>query len=392
MKNKIKKICFCVLSRANYGSIKSLMLEVKKNKKFNLQLVVGASALSDKQGKCIDQIKQDGFKVDYNVEMNVSDDTPSSMVQSVGIGLLKLPEIFEKMKPDLVFIVGDRYEVMSAAISATYMNIPLAHTMGGEVTGTIDESIRHSITKLAHLHFVSNKESLKRVLRLGEYKKNVFNVGCPRIDIVKKEISKKINLKKLEQFVNTNGVGDLIDLNKKFILVSQHPVTTEYGSTKVQIEETINAIKELNMQTVILWPNTDAGSEAISKSFRLMREQNKLNLKKVRFFKDLPHTEYFNLLKICSCIIGNSSSPIREGAFIGVPAVNIGTRQNRRLKSSNVIDVRNKSRDIKNATIKQIKNGIYKPSNIYGNGKASKKIIKILEKIKHIDIQKTISF
>ena len=219
MKNKIKKICFCVLSRANYGSIKSLMLEVKKNKKFNLQLVVGASALSDKQGKCIDQIKQDGFKVDYNVEMNVSDDTPSSMVQSVGIGLLKLPEIFEKMKPDLVFIVGDRYEVMSAAISATYMNIPLAHTMGGEVTGTIDESIRHSITKLAHLHFVSNKESLKRVLRLGEYKKNVFNVGCPRIDIVKKEISKKINLKKLEQFVNTNGVGDLIDLNKKFILV-----------------------------------------------------------------------------------------------------------------------------------------------------------------------------
>ena len=192
MKNKIKKICFCVLSRANYGSIKSLMLEVKKNKKFNLQLVVGASALSDKQGKCIDQIKQDGFKVDYNVEMNVSDDTPSSMVQSVGIGLLKLPEIFEKMKPDLVFIVGDRYEVMSAAISATYMNIPLAHTMGGEVTGTIDESIRHSITKLAHLHFVSNKESLKRVLRLGEYKKNVFNVGCPRIDIVKKEISKKL--------------------------------------------------------------------------------------------------------------------------------------------------------------------------------------------------------
>ena len=139
--------------------------------------------------KCIDQIKQDGFKVDYNVEMNVSDDTPSSMVQSVGIGLLKLPEIFEKMKPDLVFIVGDRYEVMSAAISATYMNIPLAHTMGGEVTGTIDESIRHSITKLAHLHFVSNKESLKRVLRLVNIK-NVFNVGCPRTILLKKKYQK----------------------------------------------------------------------------------------------------------------------------------------------------------------------------------------------------------
>ena len=133
------------------------MVEVKKSKKFAIQVIVGASALTDKHGKCVDQIKKDGFKVYYNVEMNVSDDTPSSMVQSVGIGLLKLPEIFEKIKPDLVFIVGDRYEVMAAAIAATYMNIPLAHTMGGEVTGTIDESIRHSITKLAHLHFVQTR-------------------------------------------------------------------------------------------------------------------------------------------------------------------------------------------------------------------------------------------
>lgn len=368
------------------------MIDVKKNKKFNFQLVVGASALSDKYGKCVDQIKKDGFKVDYTVEMNVSDDTPSSMVQSVGIALLKLPEIFEKIKPDLVFIIGDRYEVMSAAISASYMNIPLAHTMGGEVTGTIDESIRHSITKLAHLHFVSNADSYKRVLKLGELKKNVFNVGCPRIDIVKREITKKYNLKKLKKFINSNGVGDQIDLDKKFIILSQHPVTTEYGKAREQINETILAIKKLNMQTIILWPNADAGNEEISRSFRLLREENKLNLKKVRFFKNIPHTEYFNLLKICSCIIGNSSSSIREGAFIGVPAVNIGTRQNKRLKSLNVIDVRNNSKDIKEATIAQIKKGRYKSSTIYGNGNASSKIIKILEKIKKIDVQKTISF
>ena len=268
MKKKIKKICFCILSRANYGSIKSLMVEVKKSKKFDIQLIVGASALTDRQGKCVDQIKKDGFKVDYNVEMNVSDDTPSSMVQSVGIGLLKLPEIFEKIKPDLVFIVGDRYEVMAAAIAATYMNIPLAHTMGGEVTGTIDESIRHSITKLAHLHFVSNADAYKRVLKLGEPKKNIFNVGCPRIDVVKEEITKKSNLEKLKKFINSNGVGDKINLNEKFLLLSQHPVTTEYEKAREQIDQTIKAIKQLDMQTIILWPNADAGSEEISRSFR----------------------------------------------------------------------------------------------------------------------------
>lgn len=392
MKKKIKNICFCVLSRANYGSIKSLMMEVKKNKKFIFQLIVGASALTDKQGKCVDQIKKDGFKVDYNVEMNISDDTPSSMVQTVGIGLLKLPEIFQKIRPDLVFIVGDRYEVMTAAIAATYMNIPLAHIMGGEVTGTIDESIRHSITKLAHLHFVSNPDSYQRVLKLGEPKKNIFNVGCPRIDVAKEEITKKPNTDKLKEFINSNGVGDQINLDEKFILLSQHPVTTEYEQTRKQINQTIKAIRQLKIQTIILWPNSDAGNEEISKSFRLLREEKKLNLKKVRFFKNIPHLEYFNLLKICSCIVGNSSSPIREGAFIGVPAVNIGTRQNRRLKSFNVINVKNNFKEIKSAIIKQIKKGRYKSSNIYGSGNAASKIIKILERIKEINVQKTITF
>jgi len=367
-------------------------MEVKKNKKFVFQLIVGASALTDKQGKCVDQIKKDGFKVDYNVEMNISDDTPSSMVQTVGIGLLKLPEIFQKIRPDLVFIVGDRYEVMTAAIAATYMNIPLAHIMGGEVTGTIDESIRHSITKLAHLHFVSNPDSYQRVLKLGEPKKNIFNVGCPRIDVAKEEITKKPNTDKLKEFINSNGVGDQINLDEKFILLSQHPVTTEYEQTRKQINQTIKAIRQLKIQTIILWPNSDAGNEEISKSFRLLREEKKLNLKKVRFFKNIPHLEYFNLLKICSCIVGNSSSPIREGAFIGVPAVNIGTRQNRRLKSFNVINVKNNFKEIKSAIIKQIKNGRYKSSNIYGSGNAASKIIKILERIKEINVQKTITF
>ena len=185
---------------------------------------------------------------------------------------------------------------------------------------------------------------------------------------------------------------NLLYQNEKFLLLSQHPVTTEYEKAREQIDQTIKAIKQLDMQTIILWPNADAGSEEISRSFRLLREENKLNLKKIRFFKNIPHSEYFNLLKICSCVVGNSSSPIREGAYIGVPAVDIGSRQNKRIKSNNVINVKNNFKEIKSATLKQIKNGKYKSSNIYGSGKTAIKIIKILEKIKEINVQKTISF
>lgn len=385
----IKKICFSILSRANYGSIKSLMTMIKDSKYFKIQIIVGASALSDKQGRCADLIEKDGFKIDYKVDMNINDDHPSVMAQTVGIGLLKLPEILSKLKPDIIFNVGDRYEIISSIISASYMNIPIAHTMGGEITGTIDESVRHAVTKFSHLHFVSNKDAYKRVIKLGEKKNSVFNVGCPRIDLVKETFKKKLNIKS-EKFVNSHGVGDLINFKKKFILVSQHSVTTEYNLTNNHIKETLSALKKLKTQAIFLWPNTDAGSEKISKEIRIWRENNRI--KNIRFFKNIPSDLYLTLMKKSSCIIGNSSSAIREGAFIGIPAVNIGTRQNKRLRGKNVIDVPNKSKKIFLATLKQIKRKKYKSQNLYGDGNASKRILKILKKIKNIQIQKTNTF
>ena len=289
----------------------------------------------------------------------------------------------------MVFIVGDRYEVISAAIATSYMNIPLAHTMGGEITGTIDESVRHAITKLSHLHFVSNKDSFNRVVKLGEDKKNIFNVGCPRIDLVKQALKKKM-FNRLQKYINENGVGDKIDLSQKFILLSQHPVTTEYEKTKKQIKETITAIKKTNIQSIILWPNTDAGSDFISRTFRIWREKHKL--KNSRFFRNIPSDLYATLLEKCSCVVGNSSSPIREGAFIGVPAVNIGSRQNRRLRGNNVIDTEFNSNTIFKCIKKQLKHGKFKSTNVYGDGNASDKIIKILKKLGPIEIQKTNSF
>ena len=186
---KFKRICFVIFSSANYNSVKSVISECKKNKRFNLQIIVGASATQDKFGDVYNRILKDGFKVDFKIENQFSTDELKSMVKTTGLGLIELSECFSKLKPDIVFTVGDRHETISTAIAASYMNILVAHTMGGEVTGTIDENVRHSITKLSHLHFVSNKDSMQRVIKLGELKKNIFNVGCPRNDLIKKILS-----------------------------------------------------------------------------------------------------------------------------------------------------------------------------------------------------------
>ena len=386
----IKKICFVILNRANYGSIKSLLNQIKKNKKFKLQIIVGASAILDKYGSCEKIIKKDGFKINYKIDMQTESNQPKNMAQTVGIGLMGLPEAFSKLKPNLVFTIGDRFETMATVISASYMNIPIAHTMGGELTGTIDESIRHAITKFSHLHFVSNHDAKRRIIKMGEPKGNVYNVGCPRIDEVKKILKKEINLKKIFNFINYIGVGDKLDINKKFILVSQHPVTTEYGKSKSHMLETLKALSKINIQCLFLWPNPDAGSDIMSKEIRKWREKN--NFKKIRFVKNLPLEIYVSLLNHCSCIIGNSSSALREGSFIGVPAVNIGSRQNKRLTGKNIINCKNDEKKIFSSIIKQIKKGKYKREVLYGNGSAAKRIISVLKKIKKISIQKVNSY
>lgn len=391
LRNK-KNITFVIFSRANYNSIKSVILEVKKNSKFfNYRLIVGASAVGHKFGNIINLIKKDGFKVHHEINNNVESSGLDSMVKTTALGMLELAEIFKNHKPDLVFTVGDRFETMATAITASYMNIPLAHTMGGEVTGTIDESIRHAITKLAHLHFVSNKDSYNRVIKLGEKKKYVFNVGCPRNDLLKQIINQNKNESILKN-IHKYGVGDMmkIDKNENFLIILQHPVTTEYNSSDQQIKKTFAAIQKFDLKKIILWPNADAGYEKISLEIRKLREKNVL--KNYRIIKNLPIEEYAILLNRASCIVGNSSSAIRDGSFIGTPAVNIGTRQNSRLHGPNVINVKNDEKKIFFAIKKQIKIKKYRLSRIYGNGDTAKKIVEILKKLEKIDIQKKINY
>lgn len=383
-----KKICVPIVNRANYSSIRSALKAIKENPTLELQLIVCASALLPRFGKMYNYIINDGFKVDKKIFMSVEGENPITMAKTTGLGIIELATAFQNLNPDIVLTVGDRFETMSTAIAASYMNITLAQTMGGEVSGTLDESIRHAITKLSHIHFPANELAKERIIKMGENPKMVFNVGCPRVDMVL-EIMKNPRID-FDIFERYKGVGDPLDISSGFLLVSQHPITTEYGQGRNQIRQTLEAIKELEMPTIMLWPNIDAGSEDISKEIRTFRENNDVN-HFLHLFVNLPPEIYTKLMINCSCIIGNSSSAIREGAVIGAPTVNIGTRQSGRQRGKNVIDVDYKSEEILKAINTHLNNGYYEPEYIYGDGRAGERIVKILNGIKP-NIQKRLFY
>jgi len=383
----MKNICVVIGSRANYSSIKSGMRAIAAHPELNLQVVCGASAILDRYGSVIDLIRADGFEPDAEVHMLIEGETPATMAKSTGLGLLELPSVFERLKPSFVLTVGDRFETMATTLAAAYMNIPIAHTMGGEVTGTIDESIRHAVTKFAHVHFPASRDAAERIIKLGEKPEDVHLVGCPRIDLVAEILSESGDVLSDDLFVE--GVGNAFDLDKPFILVSQHPVTTEYGAGEEQITETLEAVRQSVLPAIVLWPNADAGSDDIARGIRKWRERGLDN--NMHFFKNLPIHVYVRLMRKTACLVGNSSSGIREGAFIGTPCINIGTRQTSRERGSNVIDVNGGTAEILNALRDQIAHGSYESEPVYGDGKAGEKIANILAS-KTVNVQKLITY
>lgn len=383
----MRKICVVIGSRANYSSIKSVMRAVKGHPNLELQLVVGASALLDRYGSVVNLIEKDGFHVSARLHMLIEGETPVTMAKSTGLGLMELPTIFDTLKPDIVLTVGDRFETMATTLAAAYMNIPIAHTMGGEVSGTIDESIRHAVTKFAHVHFPASQGAKERIIKLGERPETVHLVGCPRIDLVASLLVEE-NAARLTEVLQT-GVGDLISAESPFVLVSQHPVTTEYGEGEKQITETLEAVKKVGLPAIVLWPNADAGSDDIARGIRKWREK-KLD-KNMHFFKNLPIDVYVQLMKKTKCLIGNSSSGIREGAFIGTPTVNLGSRQDARERGDNVIDASHEREAIAGAIQKQLKHGGYKSNPVYGDGKAGDRVANVLATCE-IQLQKQITY
>jgi UDP-hydrolysing UDP-N-acetyl-D-glucosamine 2-epimerase len=385
IKNK-KKICVVVASRANYGRVKSVLTAINKHDETELQLVVTASALLPRYGNVSEIILQDGFTISAKVYVVIEGDNPTTMAKSTGLAIIELATIFENLEPDIVFTVADRYETLSTAVAANYMNIPLAHLQGGEITGSVDESVRHAITKLSHIHFPATKLSKKRVITMGENRNDVYNVGCPSIDLIT-----TLDLTIDDIFINKyqkKGVGAKINFNEQYLLVLQHPVTTEFGNGAKQISETLEAIASLKMQTIWLWPNIDAGSDEIAKAIRSFREGTVTDF--IHFYINFPVEDYYRLLNNSKCIIGNSSSGIREGSYLGVPCVNIGTRQNNREKSKNVIDVNYDKMEIINAIKLHLSNGKYPQDKLYGKGTTGEEIAEILSKIS-VNVQKSLT-
>jgi UDP-hydrolysing UDP-N-acetyl-D-glucosamine 2-epimerase len=383
-----RSILVFVGSRANYSSIRSAMVAIAAHPALELKTVVGASALLDRFGRVADLVARDGFRIDATFHMIIEGENPTTMAKSTGLGMIEMATILDNLRPDMVLVVGDRFEIAAVALAAAYMNIPIAHTMGGEVTGTIDESVRHAVTKLAHVHFPANAESADRIVRMGERPEHVFTVGCPRLDLVSEILARDPEVPP-DFFAKHRGVGPDLDLRQPFLLVSQHPVTTEFTDARRQIEATLEALASLAMPTVMLWPNADAGSEEIAKGIRTFRERRAPGW--LHLFINLPTDVYVRLMNNTACLIGNSSSAIREGALVGVPAVNVGTRQQSRQRAGNVIDVDHDAVAIADAIRRQLAHGRYAPAPVYGDGHAGTRIAQVLADVR-VDVQKRLVY
>jgi UDP-hydrolysing UDP-N-acetyl-D-glucosamine 2-epimerase len=382
-----RKVCVVVASRANYARIKTAMQAIKAHPELQLQVVAGASLVLERFGNAVDVMTLDGFTPDATIRFIIEGETPATMAKSTGLGLLELPTVFELLKPDIVVTVADRFETIATAIAAAYMNIPVAHTQGGEVSGSIDESVRHAVTKLAHIHFPATELAARRLIAMGEDPEAVFNVGCPSIDLV---AGAELGLRRevLEQF---GGAGSPIDPERPFVLVMQHPVTTEYGQGLDQINETLEAVASIGMQALVFWPNVDAGSDQVAKGIRRFRELGRAH--GFHFFRNLPPEIFVKLMAHCSCMVGNSSAALREGAFLGTPSVTVGTRQQNRERGHNVLEVEHDRGAIADAIRQQIARGPFEPDHLFGQGTAGQSIAAHLARVRpnvqkrlHLDV------
>ncbi len=385
----VRKICVVITARPSYSRIKTALKAIQEHPKLQLQLVVAGSALLGRYGNAVDFIEKDGFKIDAKVFMVLEGENKTSMAKTTGLGVMELANTFYNLKPDAVVTIADRFETLATSIAASYQNIPLIHIQGGEVTGNIDEKVRHANTKLADIHLVSSDDAKDRVLKLGEDKDYVFNTGCPSIDLAK-DINNNPNLN-FDPIKKYGGVGsDIKWKDKGYIVVMQHPVTTEYTKTKENVLSTLRVIHKLKIPTFWFWPNVDAGADGTSKGIRSYREIYKPE--NIHFFKNMLPEDFLRLLKNSMCLVGNSSVGIRECAFLGVPVVNIGTRQNRRSRGVNVLDVSYKESDIESGILNRLEqNRPIECDSLYGEGNSGERIANILADIE-LRFHKTITY
>lgn len=382
-----RKVCVVITARPSYSRIKTALQEIDKHSDLELQLVVAGAALLGRYGNAVEYIERDGFTISEKVYMVLEGENKTAMAKTTGLGVMELATVFNKLQPDMVVTIADRFETIATSIAASYQNIPLVHIQGGEVTGNIDEKVRHANTKLADIHLVASKKARERVIKLGEQPEKVFNTGCPSIDIAH-DIKERPELD-FDPIGKYGGVGADINVQGDYLVVMQHPVTTEYQSAREDVLKTLEVVHELGVPTFWFWPNVDAGSDGTSNGIRSFRES--VNPKNIRFFKNMEPQDFLKLLVNSKCLLGNSSVGIRECAYLGVPVVNIGSRQHGRERGNNVIDVAHDKKAITQAIISQMESTAIRTSDMYGKGNAGKNIAQILASCE-LSFHKTITY
>jgi UDP-hydrolysing UDP-N-acetyl-D-glucosamine 2-epimerase len=379
-----RKVCVVITARPSYSRIRTTLQNLREMPGVELQIVLAASSLLDAYGNVSDFIQKDGFVANARVYNVVDGLSRLSSVKTTGLGMIELATVFDNLRPDIVVTIADRFETMSTAVAASFMHIPLAHIQGGEITGSIDEKVRHSITKLADSHYVSTDQARENVIRMGESPEYVFKTGCPSIDIAADVLrSPKSGMDIYEKY---GGVGKILDLSAGFIVLMQHPVTNEAPTARSQMDATLEAASRLGLPVLCFWPNLDAGSDGISRAIRIFREKGLAD--NFHFFKNMDGNDFLRLLLSSKCIMGNSSVAIRECSYLGVPAVNIGTRQMGREHAANVLHAAYDVDEITEAVSRQVANGRHASSHLYGDGLAGQRIAKLLAEVPLVTAKK----
>ena len=378
MKKQRRKICFVITSYIHYSRNLLILEELNRRDDVDLSVVLGGTALiakyASKHGTVRDLLKSEGCNKIYEIHFNLEGDSTVVKAKTAGLGVVEFATLFNNIKPDLIIVRGDRFEVLSAALAAAYMNIAIAHIEGGDISGTIDESVRHAISKLAHLHFATNEDSYKRLLRMGENKRYVYMVGSPDVEVASKLAHPKSPIPDLK---NT-GSGAPFDLSGDFLMVMYHPVWTYSNDLKLLSRRTkilLETIHEMRLPTLWFWPNSDVGAEEIAHELRRFDDQVKNH--QIRFMRYVPPRIFLSLLSKTKCLVGNSSAGIKECSYLGVPVVNVGDRQFSRLRAHNVVDVPYDKEKIKAMLVRQIKKERYEPAAVYFQKNTSKTIARI---------------
>lgn len=363
----MRKICVVLTARASYSRVKTVLTAIQAHPKLSLQIVVTGSALIDRFGNILPQLEAENLPVSAIIPNLLDVESDTAAAKTTGLAVVELATFFANYRPDVVVSVADRFETIATAIAAVNMNIPLAHIQGGEITGNIDDRIRNSISQLADLHFTATENARTRLIHMGLLPHKVYYTGCPSIDLVYQHKSLDFNL-----YETYGGVGSQPDLNAPYLMVLQHPVTTESAHSKWQIDNTLHAMAALNMPGIWFWPNADPGTAGTARGIRTFREQHP-DLP-FHFFKNIESAHFIQLLRRCACFVGNSSVGIRECSALGIPAVNIGSRQNGRERGLNVTDCTPDTAAIIAAVRHQLAHGPFAPTTLYGKGNAGEQI------------------